>query len=286
MPRSDRYPSAKRPDRGSGNPAARRRRRTGGAVASDGALSVQPWLQLRLKKIPDGEIDAVERGGMSKNSDHAGAGRARRFDSDRRILEHDAVSGCDTQFLRGSEIHVGSRLRPGHLRAIDDRAETSPEVRAVQHEIDVRRLGVGRQPNRSGTGSLQQVGHSGHQVTIQLIAHHLAKQPFLGRAVLEHDLRIDIFSEEIADDLVVPPAMHAGFYVVPLYPQRVQITLPSQRVERHRIDDDAIQIEDESQTLFQGKAQYGLRVLRYGHCAEYNTKSGCNIKVRANNALG
>src|SRR5205085_12171170 len=102
------------------------------------------------------------------------------------------------------------------------------------------------------------------------------------RAMFKHDVRVGFRPEKIEHDLIVASAVHPGFHVVALYPQRAQIALPCQRVKRHGIDHYAIQIEDQRQPRRERDAPRVRRVLRYAHWAEYSMKSRCNIKVQAN----
>ncbi len=81
--------------------------------------------------------------------------------------------------------------------------------------------------------------------------HHFAKQPLLCGAVLEHDVGGHVGSHKITYDFVVAAAMHTRGNVLPGNPQPFQIAMPRKRVDRHRIYDDAVQIEDQSQAASQ-----------------------------------
>src|SRR5580700_3871473 len=183
-----------------------------------------------MKKIGNRKIHTVESRRVRQNTDYTTVGRTGRIDTDRRILEHNAVRGTDAELFRGAKVNIGRWFGSWHLAAIDDRAETRSKPGAVQHEIDIRGLGIRSERHRASARAVEKLGHARHQITIQLGADHLPEQAFLGGAMLEYDLRVDVRPEKVTHDFVIPPAVHPRLYVVAFDSQGLKITLPRPRV--------------------------------------------------------
>lgn len=186
---------------------------------------------------------------MRLNSNHLHPGRAGGLDADRRVFKYDAVGRVRGKQLGGAEIDVGVGLGTGDLFAIDDRLEMIAQAGAVQNQIDIGGFGIRSDSERNAARPIQKSGDPGDQVAIQLVAHHLPIKPLFRGAVLENDAGRESRGDEITHDVIVAAPMHAGFDVAGGGgdAQAVQINAPRFGVQRHRIDNHSVQVEDQRQ---------------------------------------
>jgi len=89
-------------------------------------------------------------------------------------------------------------------------------------------------------------------VLVQHRPHHFAIQHFLRRTVPEEFRRIQMRAEDIPHDLIVPPAEHLSVEVLGhRNTEAAQVHSPDQRMDRVRIHDHTVEIEDQPQSRHQ-----------------------------------
>lgn len=141
------------------------------------------------------------------------------------------------------------RLGVGDLVAVDDGVEERTQAGGVEHEVDVERLCVGGDGQRdaASAGGAEQLARAGDEVFLQDGRHHLAVEPLLGRAVLEHDVFGNLSSENVVDDLVVALAEHAVDDGGVLDSVTLEVRDPGLGVKDGGVDQHAVHVEDDGQ---------------------------------------
>src|SRR3954451_3877022 len=100
---------------------------------------------------------------------------------------------------------MGLRIR--YLAPVDGHLEVLPEARALEDEIEIRRLAIGSHPFGSATIALQEFTDARDQKILRPAGEHFAVQLLLGGASGNH-LSDGKLAEEIAHYLIVPFAVH------------------------------------------------------------------------------
>jgi len=184
-----------------------------------------------------------------RQTHHPGAGGpSGRYAGD-RILKDDAIPRGDGQVVRGQQIDLRIGLGPLDHVTIDHHAKVIAEPRLVKDKLRIGRFGICGQAYGSRPVSFEKGSDACYEAPIKVPAHDLPVQRFLSRAVLEHFLRVQVAAEKIPDDLVVSLAEHPRCHR-PIQPdaESFEVLTPNLFMDRIRIDDHTVQIENQSQS--------------------------------------
>src|SRR6266446_920663 len=146
------------------------------------------------------------------------------------------------------------RFRTCDLMPVDHRPEVRPQPRGIQEKVDILRLGVGGETERLMAMPLQELAQARYQGFIQHRPDGFAKKPLLGRAVCAHLFESQVTAEEIADNVVVAPAVHTLLHgLIRFDAKAAVIGGPDLAMNRIGVDDDAVHIEDQRQFTRQAR---------------------------------
>jgi len=115
----------------------------------------------------------------------------------------------------------------------------------------------------------QKIANTRHQPSLQFGLHQLTVEALFIGAVTQNGFVIQIVPKVVAHDVVVAQPMHAGFDIVVRDSMLGQIDFPGAIVERSRVDDHSVHIENESQphlnkcTLFLADLKLGKSPIQY-----------------------
>lgn len=182
---------------------------------------------------------------MGFHANNLSAGGTGGGDSRGRIFKYDTPFGPYSEFLGYLQVYIGMRLRALYLMPVDNSLEVGAKGGAVEDEVNVGGLGVGANALGSGREGAKKVRDARNKEGAKPLTHHLAEKGLFGGAVGEDLFGRKIRPEQIADDFVIPFAVHACFDILLGNIETVEVALPGFGVKRHGIDQNTIQIEQE-----------------------------------------
>jgi hypothetical protein len=182
--------------------------------------------------------------GGDRDGGHAGATRA--LDAERRILEHDRARGVRAEAPRGEQEEVGGGLALRDVVRAGDRVELVGHPEPRQRERDVARVARGgaRDADPFAPRGARELAESGDLAEVR--REQLAVQAFL--LVHERPRRgVAHRAEQLAHDLGAGATRGAAQERLALVGDAVtdEERFPRAAVPGHRVDDRAVDVEDE-----------------------------------------